>query len=295
MHRRGLTAVRDFSFEDAHAAWQRRHDAAGGRLPLRVDAVVLPDRLPAMLERGLATGDGDAYLTVGPLKLFADGSLGSRTARCLTPYAGTADHGVQLLDPDQLRAAVAQARAARFVVAVHAIGDEAVRDALHALQGVRGSIEHAQLVRPEDLPLFAAGGVTASVQPAHLLDDAGLVDDVWRASGSLPYAVRALVDAGARVVFGSDAPVAPLDPWQGIAAAVHRTDGSSPPWRPEQAVPLELALAASGARRVRPGDRADLVVLDVPSPAGLSAADLAAVPVHATLLDGRCVHGPWAG
>ena len=290
---RGLTAVRDFSFEDAHRMWSRL--AQRGPSALRVQAVVLPERLPAMVERGLATGHGDAFLTVGPLKLFADGSLGSRTARCLTPYAGTDDHGVQLLDPEQLRAALETARRTGFSVAVHAIGDEATRDVLAALQTaqVTASVEHAQLVRPEDLPLFAAAGITASVQPAHLLDDAALVDDVWRDTASLPYAVGALVAAGARVVFGSDAPVAPLDPWLAIAAAVHRTAGGAPPWRPEQAVPLEVALAASGARRLRVGDAADVVVLDVPTLHGLGAADLAAVPVHATLLAGRCVHGPW--
>lgn len=291
-HRRGLTAVRDFSFEDAHAGWSRRQER--GPLPLRVQAVVMPERLPAMVARGLSTGDGDAYLRVGPLKLFADGSLGSRTARCLTPYAGTGGRGVQLLDPQQLRAAVAEAGSAGFDVAVHAIGDEATRDALHALQGVRASIEHAQLLRAEDLPLFAAGGITASVQPAHLLDDAPVVDDVWRSTDSLPYAVGSLVAAGARVVFGSDAPVSALDPWLGIAAAVHRSDGSAPPWRPQEAVPLEVALVASGGRRLRAGDPADLVVLDVTSLADLSAADLAAAPVHATFVGGRCVHGPWA-
>ncbi|HEU0103993.1 MAG TPA: amidohydrolase family protein [Mycobacteriales bacterium] len=294
-HRRGLTAVRDFSFEQSHPAWARRQREAGGRLPLRVEAVVQPDLLASYVDRGLATGDGDAFLTVGPLKLFADGSLGSRTARCLTPYAGTDDRGLRLLDPEQLRRALEQARAARFAVAVHAIGDEATRDALHALQGagVPSSIEHAQLLRPADLPLFARGGVTASLQPAHLLDDAGAVDDLWRGTPSIPYAVRSLVEAGARVVLGSDAPVSPLDPWRSIAAAVHRTDGTAPAWRPAEAVPLELALQASGARRPRPGDAADLVVLAEP-PYALSAADLAAIPVHATFVGGRCVHGPWA-
>jgi predicted amidohydrolase YtcJ len=288
--------VRDFSFEDARRLWQRLQ-GPGGRLPLRVEAVVMPERLPAYVEAGLRTGDGDPWLRVGPLKLFVDGSLGARTARGLTPYAGSDDRGVLLLDPDQLRAALAGARSAGFGVAVHAIGDEATRDALHALQGagVTASLEHAQLLRREDVPLFRSAGVVASVQPAHLLDDAPLVDDLWRDSPSEPYAVRLLVDAGVSTVLGSDAPVSAFDPWLGIAAAVHRSDGSAPPWRPEQAVPLEVAMSASGARRLRPGDPADLVVLDLPDPAVLSAADLARVPVHATFLAGVCVHGPWRG
>ncbi len=292
-HARGLTAVRDFSFEDAHGSWERRTDGAGA-LPLRVTAVVLPERVPALVARGLRTGDGNGFLRVGPVKLFADGALGARTARCLTPYADGSGHGEQLLDPAALVAALADAAEAGFGVAVHAIGDEATRDALRVLQyAPRGaSIEHAQLVRREDLPLFAAGGVVASVQPAHVLDDAGLVDDVWRHTGSLPYPLASLVAAGARLVLGSDAPVSPMDPWRSLTVAVHRTDGTRPPWRPQEVVPLEVALAAAGARRLRAGDDADLVVLDVPDPAALSAADLMAVPVHATYVAGRCVHGP---
>ena len=294
-HARGVTVVRDFSFEDAHGSWRRRQQQQGGRLPLRITAVVQPAQLSSFVERQLGSGDGDDFLRVGPLKLFVDGALGARTARCLTPYEGGTDRGRLLLDPEALDAALAEAGRAGFEVAVHAIGDEATRDALRALQAssVRGSIEHAQLLRHEDLGLFRAAGVIASIQPAHLLDDASLVDDLWRHSSSVAYAVRSLVDAGADVRFGSDAPVSPLDPWLSIAAAVHRTDGTVEAWRTAEAVPVEVALAASGGRRVRPGDRADLVVLDVPELEGLSARDLATVPVHATFVDGRCVHGPW--
>ena len=84
-----------------------------------------------------------------------------------------------------------------------------------------------------------------------------------------------------------------MDPWRGVASAVHRCDGTRPPWHPEEAVTLVEALELSGARRPVTGDAADLVVLDVPDPAGLSPADLAQVPVHATFLGGRCVHGAW--
>jgi predicted amidohydrolase YtcJ len=294
-HQRGLTSVRDFSFEDAHGSWSRRQASRGGTLPLRVTAVVQPVAVPGLVERGLSSGSGDDWLRIGPLKLFVDGALGARTARCLTPYAGGSDRGRQLLDPQALRTALEGARLAGLDVAVHAIGDEATRDALQALQtaGVGASLEHAQLLRTEDLPLFRSGGVVASIQPAHLVDDAPLVDDLWRHTTSLPYAVRSLVSAGATIVLGSDAPVSPLDPWVSIAAAVHRTVGVDPPWRAGEAVDLELALVASGARRVAVGDRADLVVVDAPDLAALSAADLAQVPVHATFLAGQCVHGPW--
>ena len=293
-HARGVTRIVDFDFEDAWAAWRRRQSAGDGTLGLRVTAVVLPAQLDGHRAAGRREGSGDDWLRLGPVKLFADGSLGSRTARCLHPYPGTGDRGRRLLDPPALRAAVLAARDAGFRVAVHAIGDEATRDALAVLDEVLvpgASLEHAQLLRREDLPRFRSSGVTASVQPAHLLDDRGLVDELWAGTPSVPFALRSLLDAGARLAFGSDAPVSPLDPWRGIAAAVHRTDGNGEPWRPEEAVSAEEALEASGGRRVRPGDAADLVVLDVPrlpeTPGGLLA-----VPVHAVLLGGRWVHGP---
>jgi predicted amidohydrolase YtcJ len=292
-HARGVTAIRDFDFEDAFSTWRRRQLA--GPIGLRVTAIVMPQQLPWYVATGWRSGDVDGLLRVGPVKLFVDGSLGSRTARCLHPYAGTTDRGQLLLDPEQLRAALREVQRAGFAVAAHAIGDEANREALRALAevGVRGSVEHAQLLRREDVALFQQAGVVASLQPAHLLDDHALVDHHWQGTPSLPFAVRSLVESGARVVFGSDAPVSPLNPWRSIAAAVHRTDGTLPPWRPGEAVPIDVALAASGARQVRAGDEADLVVLDVPHLDDASAADLLAAPVHATCVDGRWVHGPW--
>ncbi|RJK92632.1 amidohydrolase [Vallicoccus soli] len=291
---RGVVALRDFDFDDPYGRWDARRDGEG-RLPLRVEAVVQPDALEALAARGLRTGDGDPWLRVGPVKLFMDGALGSRTARCLEPYPGGQDRGLQVLTPDALRQALSRIVGHGFTAAVHAIGDEAGRDALQVLAGTGcpATLEHAQLLRREDVPLLRRAGVTASIQPAHLLGDRHLVDDLWAASRSVPYAFRSLLDAGADVVLGSDAPVVPLDPWPGLAAAVHRTDGALPPWRAEEAVGLEEALRAYGARPLAAGDLADLVVADVPALDALAPAELAAVPVQATMLDGRWVHGPW--
>lgn len=292
-HARGVTTVRDFDFADAYATWRRRQQSSGMRL--RVTAIVMPEQLPSYAAARLRTGDGQDLLRLGPLKLFVDGSLGSRTARCLRPYAGTTDRGQLLLDADSLRRALHGARDAGFAVAVHAIGDEANGIALQTLAevGVPASVEHAQLLRREDLPGFRQAGVVASLQPAHLLDDHALVDHHWQGTPSLPFALRSLVETGARVVFGSDAPVSALDPWRSIAAAVHRTEGALDPWQPDEAVDVETALAASGARRVRAGDDADLVVLDVPHLDGAAAHELLTTPVHATCVAGRWVRGPW--
>ena len=136
---------------------------------------------------------------------------------------------------------------------MHAIGDRANREALDAFEatradwrprGLRPRIEHAQCVHPDDVPRFAALGVTASVQYTHATSDRDVADRLWgeRAAHAYPYA--SLLAAGARLAGGSDAPVEALDPLAGLRAAVLRTDGDRPPWRPEQAIGLDAALAS---------------------------------------------------
>ncbi|HEY3463904.1 MAG TPA: amidohydrolase family protein, partial [Amycolatopsis sp.] len=113
----------------------------------------------------------------------------------------------------------------------------------------------------------------------------------WHGRTGRAFPYRSLLESGARLEFGSDAPVAPLDPWDGIASAVSRTDDDRPPWHPEQAIPLEDALAAaSGGRRgVAVGDVADLMVTAA-DPSVLSPSDLRTLPVTATILGGHVTH-----
>jgi len=135
-----------------------------------------------------------------------------------------------------------------------------------------------QLIRDADLPRLAALGVRASVQPEHAMDDRDVAERYWAGRTSRAFAFRALLDAGAELAFGSDAPVAPLDPWITMAAAVTRSRDGREPWHPEQSVsPLE-ALAAS--TRELPGD---LVVLDADPTV---PQNLRAMPVHATMVAG---------
>lgn len=134
--------------------------------------------------------------------------------------------------------------------AVHAIGDQANTIALDAFEevGCPGRIEHAQLLSPADVPRFAALGVVAAVQPAHQPDDRDVADRHWTGRTARAFPYRSLLETGARLELGSDAPVAPLDPWDGIASAISRTDDDRPPWHPEQSIPFADALAAaSGA------------------------------------------------
>jgi predicted amidohydrolase YtcJ len=296
---RGVVGIVDFESPFPLDAWTRRIHR--GIDVLRVVAAVWPSRLEDAVRRGLRTGDAvadtDGLLTMGPLKVVTDGSLNTRTAYCADPYpadpaAGPAEHpcGMLLVPPEQLVPLLRTARAAGIEAAVHAIGDAAntlVLDAF-AATGIRGRVEHAQLLSEADLVRFADLGVVASVQPEHAVDDRDVADRYWAGRTHRSFAYRALLDAGAGLVLGSDAPVAPLDPWVAMAAAVHRSADGRAPWHPEQHLPLAVALAASSGPHgpLRPGRVADLVVLD-DEPDERDPARLRRMPVAATLLGGR--------
>lgn len=289
---RGVVGVRDFELADNVTDWSRR--VREHRLDIRVICSVPRMRLEEAIARGLRTGEpvpgSGGLLEVGPVKMFADGSLNTRTAYCQDPYPGTGSHGLLELPPDELRAAMKLAADHGLHPAVHAIGDLAagvVLDAFESL-GCPGRIEHAQLLRPGDVARFARPGLVASVQPAHAPDDRDVAERLWPGRTGRAYPYADLLKAGATLELGSDAPVAPLDPWDGIASAVFRTDDERGPWHPEQAIPLAAALAASSRGRtgVRPGDPADLV-LTAQDPAGLGPAELRDIEIAGTLLGGR--------
>ncbi|MDH2429475.1 amidohydrolase family protein [Sphaerisporangium sp. TRM90804] len=289
---RGVTGVIDFEYTDTVVDWTRR--LAAGTPSVRVACTVARPVLDAAIERGHRTGDpvaGSAgLLEVGPFKLFVDGSLNTRTAYCHDPYPGEDGTGQLVTAPEELVALMRRAAGHGVLPAVHAIGDLAAAIALDAFAevGCRGRIEHAQLLSPGDVRRFAELGVTAGVQPAHAPDDRDVADRYWAGRTGRAFAYAALLAAGARLEIGSDAPVSPLDPWRGIAAAVTRTADERPPWHAEQAIPVEAALAAAsaGRDRVRAGDRADLVVTGA-DPRRVPPAELPHLPIVATLLAGR--------
>jgi predicted amidohydrolase YtcJ len=200
------------------------------------------------------------------VKVYMDGTLGSRTARLL------GGSGVEITSRDELEAIVRDATAAGVPVAVHAIGDRANRNALDAFAAVPGAIrpriEHAQCLHPDDIPRFGALGITASIQPSMAVTDAPVAERLWADRLEGAYAYRSLHASGARLALGSDAPVEEMDPLQGLRDAVLRE------WRSHEALDLEAALEAliatpawlSGDEdrrgRLRPGMLADLAVLD---------------------------------
>jgi predicted amidohydrolase YtcJ len=295
----GVVGITDLEFGGSWAAWPQH--AAEGLRSLRVRAATYADTLEEVIALGLRTGDplehGDGLLTMGPLKVISDGSINTRTAYCCSPYADSpGGRGALNVSPEELTTLLARARANGLTGAVHAIGDAAVATALDAFDvtGARGTIEHAQLVARSDIPRMAAAGVSASVQPAHLLDDREVTEQCWpdRADRCFPF--RSMLAAGVELAFGSDAPVSPLDPWHAMAAAVHRGRDEEPPWNPAEALSPAEALGASvdGQGTVGVGSRADLVLLDAdPLVPRASTSDTAAAlrrpGVALTVLAGR--------
>lgn len=298
---RGVVGLVDLDMAWNEDAWVRRVRA--GFDALRVSFGIYPEFLDRAVVEGLRTGDpargaASDLVRVGPLKVITDGSLGTRTAACSHAYPGDPrNHGLLTVDIATLVNLMGRAAASGIACAIHAIGDVANTHALDAFAatGAWGTIEHAQLVAHSDIPRFSRLGVGASVQPVHALDDRDLTDTVWAGQTAQPYPLRALRDAGANLLFGSDAPVSPLDPWAAMAAAVFRTRDGRRPWQPEQGVDAATALGAStrggsdAPARVDPGDVADLAVCER-DPLAADEAALRGMKVAATLIGGRLTH-----
>lgn len=295
--RRGVVGIVDLEMAWNRDVWLRRMGNGFDRLRVRFG--VYPQHLDRALEEGLRTGQRLApLLEVGPFKILTDGSLNTRTAFCADPYPGELDHpyGLLTVPPDELADWLQRARAGGFLPTVHAIGDEANRLALDAfeLTGGGGRMEHAQLLHVQDFGRFARLGVEASVQPEHAMDDRDVADRYWHGRTDRSFALRALLDAGARLRFGSDAPVAPLDPWVTMAAAVGRARDGREPWHPEQSLTAQEALDASVDSRVAVGEPADLVVVD-DDPLAVPAERLRGLTVAATIVQGRFTHRALGG
>ena len=333
--RRGVTGVESLEQASSYAAFRRAHDR--GRLAVRV-VMGIPHRslgssgpiltpappqirdggagtvraangrfdFESAIETGMRSGDGDEWLRLGHVQFFTDGALGSQTAALEEPYEGSEDRGILTFDPLELRADVARAAAAGLAVAIHAIGDQAVRVALDAIAptrvttpGLRQRVEHVQLVREEDLGRFGALGIVASMQPIHATSDRDLADRYWgprRTPRAYPW--RTLLERGTILAFGSDAPVEPIDPLLGLHAALTRRRPTDPEaWFPSQRLTLDEALDAysAGAAYATAGERdwgtldrgmrCDATVLDRDL-ATLHEDELLEAKVRATITDG---------
>jgi predicted amidohydrolase YtcJ len=302
---RGVAAINDKDgWLGAPGIFQRLRDE--GNLSLRVWGSIPHEQLDSAAALSLRSGFGDDYLRIGYLKCFMDGTLGSQTALM------TDGSGVEITSREELEEIVRRGAERGWPVGVHAIGDQANRNALDAFEatrdawqprGLRQRIEHAQCLAAADLPRFAELGIACSVQLSHAPSDRDLADRLWGERLEGTYAFRSLLDSGALLANGSDAPVEELEPLAGIAAGVLRTIDERPAWRPQEALSVEQALHATCVAptwlshderrrgRLLPGMLADLVVLDR-DPLTCEPEQLPELTVVATMVGGRWVHNP---
>lgn len=307
--RYGVVGVHDFDGARCFAALQILKER--GDLGLRVLKAVRAEGLEAAIEVGLRSGFGNDWIRIGNVKFFSDGALGPRTAAMVAPFNDELTNlGILRMDLEEITEAGLRARKAGLGLAVHAIGDRANRIVLDALQTIHGSeypaprlpdrVEHLQLMLEEDLRRPSDLDVIASMQPVHATSDMHMADIAWGNRTKTSYAWRSILDTGATLVFGSDAPVESPNPFWGIHAAVTRQSrvATDEPWVPDQRITLAEALHAytrgpaiaagtadyTGA--LLAGHAADLIVLDE-DPYDLPADQLHAIKPAATMVGGN--------
>jgi predicted amidohydrolase YtcJ len=324
LHALGLTGLHDVrlmgGLEGAPAlkAWQLLNEK--DRLDLRCWVSLAGERLNEAIALGLRTGLGDDRLHIGHLKYFADGGMGARTAWVLEPYLD-AECGMPLGSMDELSKKIAAAEKAGLAVIVHAIGDRANREVIAVLEqlaelrsktkersfmppALPHRIEHAQMIRSEDIQRLAKLKVAACVQPHNMILDINMIDESVGPLGRYTYAYKEMIDAGIPVLLSSDAPVCDPSPLVGIHAAVTRQRRDGTPaggWYPEQRISVADALrgyttvpaAFYGQARnmgsLTPGKWADMVVLDRDI-FQVDPMEIADARVEMTVFDGRVVY-----
>jgi hypothetical protein len=313
--RMGLTGVHDFDRRACFMALQILH--ARGDLKLRVVKNIPVEDLDHAAALGLRSGFGDEWLRIGSVKAFMDGALGPRTAAMFQPYLTEPENrGILNMDGEQLFEYARSAANVGLSMTVHAIGDRANHEVLDAyeqlrryerdqgLPPLRHRIEHVQVLHADDAPRLAALDVIASMQPIHATSDMLMADKYWGERSSLAYAWRTQLNHGAKLAFGSDAPVESPNPFWGLHAAVtrRRADGSPAPegWYPEQRLTMEEALHgftagpayAAGTEnrlgRLVEGCCADLIVLEK-DPFTVEADELLTMQSSATMVGGEWV------
>ncbi|HEY9405108.1 MAG TPA: amidohydrolase [Pyrinomonadaceae bacterium] len=312
----GVTSVQDMSAGRDIGVLQTL--AARGELKTRVYAVSPLSQWERLAQTGVRAVFGSDLLRVGGLKGFADGSLGSTTALFFDPYLDApATRGLpsdEMFPEGEMLKRVQSADAAGLQVMIHAIGDSANDRILSIYEQVartagardrRFRIEHAQHIRAADISRFARGGVIASMQPYHAIDDGRWAEKrIGRERARTTYAFRSLLDAGAVLAFGTDWYVAPLNPMLSIYGAVTRRtlDGKNPQgWIPEQKITVEETVQAYTAGSayaefaehtkgtLAPGKLADLVILSQDI-FRINPVEIERVTVRLTIMDGRVVY-----
>ena len=253
-HRFGITGVHSVESPYTFAHYQQLYDRA--KLGLRIFWYFPLRFLESSEEEGFYAGRGNSFLKICGVKMFTDGALGSQTAHMLEPYNNLDHTGIEVLSEETLQEKIHLSVEKKLSCAIHAIGDAANRKVLTAFGnvktasralGLRHRIEHAQLLHPDDIPLFAQYNVIASMQPIHLAADIPMIEKYWSPRGRYAYAFRSLLNSNARLIFGSDTPIESFDPWKGIYAAVARKPNCNPQeagYYPEESTSVKDAILA---------------------------------------------------
>ncbi len=308
----GITGVGDCGGESAFLEYYEELNQ-NQKLRLRIFKMISKEQFRMAVESGVKTGTGNERIRAGGLKLFADGALGSQTAYMFEPYENSPDnYGVETLNVDEMADFARLAAEEGISIAVHAIGDKANYQALNAIgkyqrefrrNELRPRIEHAQLLRRQDIDLFRNLDIIASVQPIHATSDRDVADKYWGKRSRYAYPFRTFLEQGVKIAFGSDAPIETASPLAGIHAAVtrQRTAEDRPAWYPEERISASQALEAytSGSAyaccfdeicgSITAGKRADLVVLsdDILE---IEPGSISRVEVVTTIVDGKIAY-----
>lgn len=286
-----------------------------GLMKIRIYALTPIDDWKSARDLVANEGNGDAVLRWGGLKGFVDGSLGSTTAWFYDAFTDKPEtSGFPVTDPETLKVVIADADAAGLKIAVHAIGDKAIDVLIEDMRAAAGAeiasrryrIEHFQHPSRAAIRNAAESGIIASMQPYHAIDDGRWAEKrIGPERIKTTYAFRSILDAGVILSFGSDWPVAPLSPIEGVYAAVTRRtiDGLNPDgWQPQEKITVEEALTAYTAANayagfeediagtLESGKRADFVVLS-DDPRSVDAVDIRTLKVMATIIGGSVVFG----
>jgi predicted amidohydrolase YtcJ len=314
LNKLGISSVHDFDGWDCYETLSKME--SDKQLKLKVVKSIPYPYLNQAIESGLKSGDGDNLLSIGWLKLFADGALGPQTAAMLSPYENSGSTGMLLLDAKELVEIGQKTLRAGISLAVHAIGDLANREVLDGyaqlfknnllqLPKLNPRIEHVQLIHPMDSARLAQMGITASMQPIHAVSDRDIADRHWGTRCETAYAWKMIRESNENLVFGSDAPVESPNPFWGLFAAVSRSSLGNEPtrssWTPEQRISLKEAFESYTYRpqtlgrpgrksgRLQAGFYADLIILPL-DPFNLPSEKLPSFLPKATMINGEWVY-----
>lgn len=280
--------------------------AEKNKLGLRINYYFPVEKLDELIKNKIYYGTGNDFLRIAGIKIFTDGALGSQTALCFNKYNGSKDnYGIEIMNSKSVNKYVKKAAKLNLPCAIHAIGDKAVSNVLDGLQnspklhfGARHRIEHMQLIRRKDIKRVKKLNIVASMQPSHCPSDINIMRKFWGDHSKNAFLFNTLQKNKIDLAFGSDCPIEPLLPLEGIAAAIRRArKNSNDVFYPEEKISVSEALyhytvgpaIATGQQHCRgyllPGYPADFVVLsdDIMK---IAPRKLYALKVLATVIDG---------